>query len=442
MTDIPTPSTPAMGSSPVAGGPVRPKGHSARAASWAVFTIFGINGFLFASWASRLPATRDALGLSPAQMGLVLLVGSAGSLIALPLTGSVVHRFGTARTTRVAALLATATVVAAIAAVTAGSTATAAGLLFFAFMGIGAWDVAMNLQGTVVERELGRAIMPRFHAGFSLGAVAGAAVGALAAGAGVPVGWHITAAAAISLVAVAALVGYYLPDGAMTAPDPADGRVGHRSRALAAWTEPRTLLIGVMVLAAALTEGSANDWLALAVVDGFDRSEAVGALAFGVFVASMTVMRFAGTALLDRFGRVPILRLCAGLALVGLLLFGLAPSLPLALVGVVLWGLGAALGFPVGMSAAADDPAHSAARVSVVSSIGYIAFLAGPPLLGMLADQIGYRAALLAITLPLVASLLLSSIAAPLRPAADVDSDDCRKPDPTRTAGAAIGELS
>ena len=173
-------------------------------------------------------------------------------------------------------------------------------------------------------------------------------------------------------------------------------------------------MIGLMVLAAALTEGSANDWLALSVVDGFSTSDALGALAFGLFVASMTAMRFAGTHLLDRFGRVPVLRLCAGLALVGLVVFALAPSLPLAVVAIVLWGLGAALGFPVGMSAAADDPARSAARVSVVSTIGYVAFLAGPPVLGLLADHVGYRMALLTIAAPLVLSLILSPVAAPL----------------------------
>ena len=187
-----------------------------------------------------------------------------------------------------------------------------------------------------------------------------------------------------------------------------------RRRALAAWTEPRTLMIGLMVLAAALTEGSANDWLALSVVDGFTTSDAVGATAFGIFVASMTAMRFAGTRLLDRFGRVPVLRMCAGLALVGLVGFALAPSLPLAVAAVMLWGFGAALGFPVGMSAASDDPARSAARVSVVSSIGYIAFLAGPPVLGLLADRVGYRMALLTIALPLTLSLILSPVAAPL----------------------------
>lgn len=392
-------------------------------ASWAVFAVFAINGFVFASWASRLPAIRDALTLTPAQMGLVLLVGSLGSLIALPLTGSVVHRFGTATTTRSASVLTATGLVAALLAVTAGSTPLTAGLLFFALMGIGAWDVSMNLQGTVVERGVGRAIMPRFHAGFSLGAVAGAGVGALAAHAGVAVGWHVGVAVVIAVLAVLVLTSLYLPDGAMTAPAPGTEAPKARHRALAAWAEPRTLLIGVMVLAAALTEGSGNDWLALSVVDGFASSEAIGALAFGLFVASMTVMRFAGTGLLDRYGRVPVLRLCAGLALVGLLLFGLSPSMPLAIVGVVLWGLGAALGFPVGMSAAADDPAHAAARVSVVSSIGYIAFLVGPPLLGMLADHVGYRTALLVITIPLVASLLLAQVAAPLQPSAD-DPDE------------------
>ncbi len=392
-----------------------PAPRAARTASWAVFGVFAINGLVFASWMSRLPAIRDALGLTPGQIGLLLLVGSAGSIVALPLTGSVVQRLGSRRTTRMAALLSASGYTAAALAVGAGITPLVALFLFLATMGIASWDVSMNLQGTVVEHDLGRAIMPRFHAGFSLGAVAGAAIGALAAAAGLPVTWHIIATAAAAAGAVLLLTRHYLADGAMSsAGEHGTGAAGARRSALAAWTEPRTLMIGLMVLAAALTEGSANDWLALSVVDGFLTSDAVGALAFGIFVASMTAMRFAGTRLLDRFGRVPVLRLCAGLALVGLVLFALAPSLPLAVVAIVLWGFGAALGFPVGMSAASDDPARSAARVSVVSSIGYVAFLAGPPVLGMLADHIGYRMALLTIAAPLVLSLLLSPVAAPL----------------------------
>ena len=393
---------------------------AAHHASMAVFGVFFVVGVVFASWMSRLPAIRDALDVTPGQLGLILLVGSAGSVIALPLTGSVVHRIGTQRTTRLAAALATAGLLGAAIGVGLGRAPLVAGFLFVSLMGIGAWDVSMNLQGTVVEHDLGRAIMPRFHAGFSLGAVTGAVLGALAAAAGVGVPGHIITAATVALVVVLVLTGYYLPDGELTSTNhpgrepTGDGTGERRGGALAAWTERRTLLIGLMVLAAALTEGSANDWLALAVVDGFSTSDALGAMAFGLFVAAMTVMRFAGTRLLDRFGRVPVLRMCAGLALVGLVVFAFAPSMPLAVVAIVLWGFGAALGFPVGMSAASDDPARSAARVSVVSSIGYIAFLAGPPVLGMLADQVGYRMALLTIAGPLVLSLALSSVAAPL----------------------------
>ena len=194
------------------------------------------------------------------------------------------------------------------------------------------------------------------------------------------------------------------------------------------------MLIGLVVLSAALTEGAANDCVAIAVVDGFEADHATGAVAFGVFVTAMTGMRLLGTGLLDRFGRVAVLRLSAVASLVGLGLFALAPALWLALVGVVLWGLGAALGFPVGMSAASDDPRRAAPRVAVVATIGYSAFLAGPPLLGLLAEQIGYRQALLAITVPVLVGLFVIQAARPLPTAAggavgDVRTDDVRTDD-------------
>jgi MFS family permease len=169
------------------------------------------------------------------------------------------------------------------------------------------------------------------------------------------------------------------------------------------------------VLAAALTEGAANDWVSLAVVDGFSTSNAIGALGFGLFVASMTATRLVGTSVLDRFGRVAVLRASAALALVGLVIFGLGEPLWVALIGVLLWGAGAALGFPVGMSASADEPSRAPMRLAVVSTIGYTAFLAGPPLLGLLAHQVGYRHALLAVGVPVLASLFVIGAAAPLR---------------------------
>ena len=170
---------------------------------------------------------------------------------------------------------------------------------------------------------------------------------------------------------------------------------------------PRTLLIGLMVLALAMTEGTANDWLAVALIDGYDVSRAVGVLGFGLFVSAMTAGRIVGPVLLDRYGRVKVLLGTMVAAAVGIVLIVYGGSPALVVVGILLWGLGASLGFPVGMSAAADDPVHAAARVSVVASIAYTAFLVGPPFLGFLADHVGTLHALLFISVLLVPSALV-----------------------------------
>ena len=398
-------------------------------ASTAVFVTFFLNGFNFASWASRLPAVRDQLQMTPERVGLLLLVASIGSLAALPLSGMVVQRLG-ARTTILAfaGLNAIGLLLAALGVTVANVWFVVPALVLFG-IGTGVWDAAMNLEGAAVEQQLGRAIMPRFHAGFSFGTMAGAAVGALAAWLHAPVLLHLVIALTFSSVAVVVCSRYFLPEGTHSPTAHASAEDGQPSvRARSAWLEPRTLLIGLVVLAAALTEGAANDWVGLAVVDGFDTSHAVGAVAFGVFVTAMTGMRLLGTGLLDRWGRVLVLRLSAGLSLVGLVVFGLVPSLWIAMIGIVVWGMGAALGFPVGMSAASDDPRRAAPRVAVVATIGYSAFLAGPPLLGLLAEHVGYRQALLAITVPVVIGLFVIPAARPLPTAAGVRPAEAPRP--------------
>ncbi|GAB2685146.1 MFS transporter [Thalassiella azotivora] len=361
---------------------------------------------------SRIPEARTALELSPGRLGTLLLAMSAGAVLALPASGALVARFGAA------AVVATGAVVTSAGLVLVGSAAdllgsvplTALGL-FAMGLGSGSWDVAMNVEGAVVERGLRRTVMPRFHAAFSLGTVAGAAVGALAAWLGAAVSTHLAGGAV--LVALLGVLGgrWFLP---AAAPDHA---TGGRRNPLAAWLEPRTLAIGLLVLALALTEGTANDWLAVALVDGHGVHEAVGAAGFAVFVAAMTLGRTVGTGLLDRFGRLPVLWSSMALAGVGVVVTVFAGSLPLVAVGVVMWGLGASLGFPVGISAAADDPSHAAARVSVVSTIGYTAFLVGPPLLGYLGDHVGVLRALLLVAVLLVPSMLAAPAARPPRPA-------------------------
>lgn len=399
-----------------------------RRASLAVYAVFFLSGLLFASWASRLPAVRDLLGLGESQMGVLLLFAAIGSICALPLAGLVVGRLGARRTVLAFGLVAALGYAAVALAVTEHQFTATRVALVVAGIGIGVWDAAMNLQGAFVEQRLGRSIMPRFHAFFSFGTVAGAGLGALAARLDVPLLAHLVVAAVVCAGGVAAAVVFFLPDddgarpadvaGAAPVPgdataDPALAPSAHRSQ-LRTWTESRTLLIGLVVLGAALTEGAANDWLNLATVDGFDVGADLGALTLALFLLFMTLARLAGTPLLDRYGRVGVLRTASVLALAGILLFTLAPWLGLAWVGVALWGLGAALGFPVGMSAASDDPRRAAQRVSVVSTIGYSAFFVGPPLIGFVAHLVGYRHALLVVAVPVLLGLLAMNAMRPL----------------------------
>lgn len=391
-----------------------PSTRAVDAARRATYIAFIGSGFAFASWASRIPQVRDRLDLTPASLGLVLLAIAVGSLIALPLAGVVVHRFGSMRAVAcTSALLSVAFVIVALGYLS-GVVPVLIGL-FIAGFANGTWDVAMNVQGATVERRIGRAIMPRFHAGFSVGTVAGALLGALAVATGVPVTAHLLIVAGLVLIVVPLSVRSFVPDTDDSPQEQASDRESSRHSALRRWREPRTLLIGLFVLAFVFAEGSGNDWISVALIDGYGAPAAIGTLGFAAFLAAMTTARWVGPGLLERYGRVWLLRALAVLGIAGVLLFVLSPFVWLAFVGALLWGAGVSLGFPVGMSAAADDPAAAAARVSVVASIGYCGFLSGPPLLGFLGNQFTVLSALLAVGVLLVASLPLTSALAPLR---------------------------
>jgi fucose permease len=379
-------------------------------ATRAVYFVFIGAGIGFASWASRLPQVREELGLTPAALGFILLSVAVGSLIALPSAGIIVHRLGAARAIVVTALVFAAGLAVAAVGVSVGVLPVVIGLLLVGF-GNGVWDVAMNVEGAVVEQHLGHSIMSRFHAGFSVGTVFGALVGAGMNALHVSVTTHLLIIVALIAVAVPLSTRDFLPAGTE---DHDDGQ--ERDHPLKAWTEPRTLLIGLFVLTMAFAEGTANDWLGIAAIDGYGASATLGALTFGMFLTAMTVGRWFGPQILDRFGRVPVLRVSAAMAFVGLLIVVYVPNLATAMIGTLLWGLGTALGFPVGMSAAADDPRHSAGRVSVVATIGYVAFLAGPPLIGILGNQAGVLRALTVTAGLLAVGLLVAGATRPLPP--------------------------
>ena len=394
----------------------------------AVLVVFAVNGFAFASWAGRLPETKTILDLSAGELGTTLLFMSVASVVALPLAGALTDRIGAARAVALGAGVSLLGLAAAGVAIEGLQSRTVlAGALVLYGLGLGVWDVSMNLEGALVERRLGRTVMPHFHAAFSGGTVLGGLCAVLLSRLGAPVSWHLAAVALGVGVAVVFGVRAFLPrtgeadvapeaaaDDRADGPQVAEPEQG-RSSAASAWLEPRTLLIGLVVFAAAFTEGTANDWLAIALVEGHDVQPWLGTLAFAVFLTAMTLARLLGTRLLDRYGRVAVLRVMFVLALVGSLLvvFG---STALAFVGAVVWGLGAALGFPVGMSASADDPRRAAARMSVVSTIGYGAFIAGPPFLGYLGDHVGVLRSLLVLSvLVLLALLALPAVREPER---------------------------
>jgi predicted MFS family arabinose efflux permease len=219
---------------------------------------------------------------------------------------------------------------------------------------------------------------------------------------------HLTAVAVLTAVVVPLAVRRFLPDDA--GDDEVAAEAATSAGALTAWREPRTLLIGVFVLAFAFAEGTGNDWISVAVIDGYRLSAAAGTLAFAVFLAAMTAGRWFGPYLLDRYGRVPVVRVCALVGAAGLVLFVFSPGGALAFGGALLWGLGTSLGFPVGMSAAADEPTRAAARVSVVASIGYCAFLAGPPLIGFLGDRVTVLKALTVVAVLFALAALIASV--------------------------------
>lgn len=365
--------------------------------------VFFLNGLLFASWISRIPEARRTLGLDNGQLGLLLLAIAAGSVLAMPTTGAAIERLGTVAVIRLGAVSTLVGLLLISVALTVEVVWPAAVGLFLYGIGTGVWDVAMNVEGAAVERHLGRNIMPRFHAGFSLGTVVGSGFGAAAVALGVPVLGHLPVLALVAFALLVASTRVFLADE----PDEPLGDHEPKPSAWQAWREPKTLLIGLMVLALALTEGVANDWLALALVDGYDVDDWVGVTGFAVFVAAMTLGRLLGPVLLDRFGRVPVLWSTMATAAGGVVLIVFGQHPVAVVVGIIAWGLGASLGFPVGMSAAADDPRRAAARVSVVSTIGYGAFLAGPPLLGFVADHVGTLKALLVVAIVLIPSALV-----------------------------------
>lgn len=386
-----------------------------RTVSWryALEGVFASSGFASAIWAARIPEVRASLGLAPQQLSLLLFGVSIGSITGLLLAPRLIAWLG-ARTVLAGSACGLATSLVLIAASATGlrsAPATCAVLVLFGFS-LSATSLTMNVDATTIEKLGRHALMPMMHACYSGGTVAGAAVAVAAAHlhVGLVPLFAIAAGVVLGLVTLALLRVPGEHTSVRRYSRFAGGATGAASAPASrfAWMrDPRLLCIGVMVLGMSFVEGTANDWLSLAAIDGHGLDATGGTLVYATFVGGMLVGRVGGGRLIDHLGRRLSLLVMGSLAVAGVIAFIVAPTPVLAVAASAIWGLGVSLGFPVGMSIAADLPGDTRTQVGVVSAFGYTASLVGPVVIGFAAAGVGLLGAFLLVLLTSAVSLAL-----------------------------------
>ncbi|WP_318357308.1 MFS transporter [Enterobacter sp.] len=377
---------------------------------WAMFMFFFLPGLLMASWASRTPAIRDILAVSTAEMGAVLFGLSIGSMTGILLSAKMVKRFGTRKVIRATMSLSVCgMIILSLALWLASPLVFALGLAVFG-ASLGSAEVAINVEGASVEQEMNKTVLPMMHGFYSLGTLVGAGVGMALTAFSVAANIHILLAALVTILPIIIAI-TAIPHG--TGKNPVD-EGAHAEKGLPFYRDVQLMLIGVVVLAMAFAEGSANDWLPLLMVDGHGFSPTSGSMIYAGFTLGMTVGRFTGGWFIDRYSRVAVVRASAIMGALGIALIIFVDIDWVAGVSVILWGLGASLGFPLTISAASDTGPDAPTRVSVVAATGYLAFLVGPPLLGFLGEHYGLRSAMMVVlALVIIAALVARAVAKP-----------------------------
>lgn len=357
-----------------------------RRARLAVSVVFIVNGFAIASWISRIPRVTDDLGLGSGRTGIALMAIAAGAIVSFPLAGRTIDRRSSALTIQIAALFLLALPFAGLAP----HLLLLMPVLFLFGAGIGAMDVAMNAQGVEVERLAGFTIMNALHGFFSIGAFAGAAAGAGAAHLDLPVTAHFLVVIALCAAAMLWVRGWLIPD----APD---SRAEEASPTFA--FPPRSLwMLGALAVCVSVSEGAMADWSGLYLRDELGTEQGVAALGYAAFSICMLIGRFSGDRLVRRYGEV--LMVGAGCALAAIALgIAILVNVPASmLIGFGAAGLGLSVAYPMVFSAAGNHRDLPRGRaVASIATAGYTGFLAGPPLLGWLAEFTSLRAILVTV---------------------------------------------
>jgi predicted MFS family arabinose efflux permease len=370
----------------------------------AVTAVFFLNGMVFVSWYSRLPSIQDELDLGTGALGLALFGAPLGMLIAQPLTGALAATVGSRRLVAAAPLLLAAGIAPALAV--DGPTLALATLAVGAANGV--LDVSMNVEGLAVERAGSKRIFNSLHAAFSFGALAGAALGGLAASADLEPLPHL--AIVVGLGAVAGrIAGLGLPP-AEAAPPARGPRFARPSRRLA--------LLGTIAFCALLAEGAVFDWSGIFMRRQADAAVGLAPAGLAAFNLAMGFGRLSADGLAERIGSVRLGRagaLVAALGLGGALLLATPAG---SIAGFAIMGCGLAAVFPLALRAAGYDPSISGPAVAAVSSVGYTGLLTGPPVIGLLAEALGLPGALACVCGLLVLAAALAGQLATERGAA------------------------
>jgi len=346
--------------------------------------MFFVMGVAAASLFARMPEVRELLGVTNSQLGFLLLSFAIGSGTSLAMSGRAIEKWGT-RPLMMFGFIGLAISTVALGAVIQMGSAIGFGVTFLVmgFCG-GIADVTSNLDGSALENKMGKTIMPRLHAAYSIGTFSGVGVGTLGTTFGVAIVTQVAALAALT-AAVFLTARRWIPAGTGRHEHQADAP---KAKQASLFKNRLVLWLAFGILGITIAEGASNDWLVLAMVDDYHVTRTQGAVAYAVLMIAMTATRLFGGKAVDRFGRARTLQVTAGIGVVGLLTVILSGQLWAAYLGSALWGVGVALAFPLFLSAAGEGE-NAARRVSFVASAGYIAFLAGPPLLGLVGQATG-----------------------------------------------------
>lgn len=349
-------------------------------ARYAVSAVFFVNGLILASWVATIPLARERLALSEGVLGLTLLSMAVGSLIAMPLTGMLIGRFGSRRVTTLTMSLFVLSVFLPLGAPNLPFLVLA--LIIFGGLQ-GASDVAMNASAVALENTYPKPIMSSFHGFWSLGSLSGAAFAGLLIYLDTP-----NLLRALIAAALGGLILFWALPKLISADDEQDDH---------AFALPRgpLLVFGLLAFLALVSEGAIADWAAVYLRDYLGASAAFATLGFAAFSLTMALGRFSGDALTARFGPALVLRISGSMSAFGLALALLVPQASLSLIGFGLMGLGVANFAPMLFGAAGRVPGtEPGVSIAAVTTMGYFGFLVGPPLIGLSAEVVGLRVSL------------------------------------------------